>query len=88
MIKQTVANIIQQEKINIEKEVSAVNFKKSVEQLAEDSTIKLSKFIADETAKLYEEISHYSVCGSCSKCERIKHRKLLTDKQDGFKEVI
>ena len=88
-IKRAVRNMTEEEKISIENEIAAMNFSKTVRQLATESRNKLYSFIDDKIAKLDEEIPHYFTCKGCSKSdEKVKHRSLLANNEHAFKEDV
>ena len=87
-IKRTVRERFQEEKISIENE-TAVDFNRSVGQLAKESRIKLTSFIGERITKLDEDISHYFKCEGCSECEeKVKYRNLLANNEHEFKEDV
>ena len=88
-IKRELREMIQQEECVIENEIRAGHIQKTVRQLVENSSQKLTGFIHSKTVVVEKKIMHYFRCAECNECSaEVTNRHLLANNEKEIKDEI
>ena len=88
-VKRELREMIQQEECVIENEIRGGHVQKSVRQLVESSSQKLSGFIHSKTAEVEKKIMHYFHCAGCNECNaEVTNRHLLANNEKEFEDEV
>ena len=88
-IKRELREMIQKEECVIENEIRGGHMQKTLRQLVESSSQKLTEFIHSKTVAVERKILHYFRCAGCSECSaEVTNRHLLANNEKEFEDEV